>query len=234
MTWLPSWIPASTRLHLAETWYRAAHPRLLAALVIATGDIEAARDATSEAFTRALQHRARVHAMDAPEAWVHRVGINLLRRRHRRRILEERLLRRQRLEPAPPPQVAPEVWDALASLPLRPRQALALRYLLGMTQAEVADAMGVAPGTAAATLHQRGETSPIGGYPDPTAASVEHGPVPAVDRLGRRVEVPHGRHSLAAAPPGDGCSNSPTFVASDRAAATTGTVVNITGGSVID
>jgi hypothetical protein len=74
----------------------------------------------------------------------------------------------------------------------------------------------------------------IGGYPDPTAASVEHGPVPAVDRLGRRVEVPHGRHSLAAAPPGDGCSNSPTFVASDRAAATTGTVVNITGGSVID
>jgi DNA-directed RNA polymerase specialized sigma24 family protein len=63
------------------------------------------------------------------------------------------LLRRQRLEPAPPPQVATEVWDALASLPLRQRQALALRYLLGMTQAEVAEAMGVAAGTAAATLH---------------------------------------------------------------------------------
>jgi len=91
--------------------------------------------------------------MDAPEAWVHRVGINVLRRRHRRRILEERLLRRQRPEPAPPPQVATEVWDALASLPLRQRQALALRYLLGMTQAEVAAAMGVAPGTAGATLH---------------------------------------------------------------------------------
>jgi RNA polymerase sigma-70 factor (ECF subfamily) len=136
-----------------ETWYRAAHPRLLAALVVATGDIEVARDATSEAFTRAFQHWPRVRTMDAPEAWVHRVGINVLRRRHRRRILEERLLRRQRLEPAPPPQVAPEVWDALASLPLRQRQALALRYLLGMTQAEVAEAMGVVPGTAAATLH---------------------------------------------------------------------------------
>jgi RNA polymerase sigma factor (sigma-70 family) len=91
--------------------------------------------------------------MDAPEAWVHRVGINVLRRRHRRRILEERLLRRQRPEPVAPPQVVPEVWDALASLSLRQRQALALRYLLGMTQAEVAEAMGVAPGTAAATLH---------------------------------------------------------------------------------
>jgi RNA polymerase sigma-70 factor (ECF subfamily) len=136
-----------------EAWYRAAHPRLLAALVVATGDLDAARDATSEAFTRALQHWPRVHAMDAPEAWVHRVGINVLRRRHRRRILEERLLRRQRVEPAAPPQVATEIWDALAALPLRQRQALALRYLLGMTQAEVAEAMGVVPGTAAATLH---------------------------------------------------------------------------------
>jgi len=57
------------------------------------------------------------------------------------------------VEPVPPPQVASEVWDAMALLPFRQRQALALRYLLGMTQAEVADAMGVAPGTAAATLH---------------------------------------------------------------------------------
>jgi RNA polymerase sigma-70 factor, ECF subfamily len=136
-----------------ETWYRSAHPRLLAALVVATGDIEAARDAASEAFTRALQHWSRVHDMDSPEAWVHRVGINAVRRRHRRRVLEERLLRRQRVEPEPPPQIAPEVWDALASLPLRQRQAVALRYLLGMTQAEVAEAMGVAPGTAAAALH---------------------------------------------------------------------------------
>src|ERR687897_3102854 len=136
-----------------ETWYRAAHPRLLATLVVASGDIEAARDATAEAFTRALERWSRVQAMDAPEAWVHRVGVNVLRRRHRRRILEERLLRRHRLEPAPPPQVAPEVWDAMALLPFRQRQALALRYLLGMTQADVADAMGVAPGTAAATLH---------------------------------------------------------------------------------
>jgi RNA polymerase sigma-70 factor, ECF subfamily len=136
-----------------ETWYRAAHPRLLAALIVTVGDIDAARDATSEAFTRALQHWPRVLAMESPEAWVHRVAINVVRRNQRRRVLEERLLRRQRQEPAPSPQVAPEVWEALAALPLRQRQAVALRYLLGMTQADVAAAMGVAPGTAAATLH---------------------------------------------------------------------------------
>jgi len=136
-----------------ETWYRATHPRVLAALVVTIGDVDMARDATSEAFTRALHHWSRVHAMESPEAWVHRVAINVVRRSRRRQLLEERLLRRQRLEPPPPPQVAPEVWDALAALPLRQRQAVALRYLLGMTQADVAAAMGVAPGTAAATLH---------------------------------------------------------------------------------
>ena len=136
-----------------ETWYRAAHPRLLAALLVATGDLDTARDATAEAFTRALQNWSRVQVMDSPEAWLHRVGTNIVRRRHRRQMLEERLLRRQRPEVAAPPQVAPEVWHAVASLPLRQRQAIALRYLLGLTQADVADAMGVAPGTAAATLH---------------------------------------------------------------------------------
>jgi RNA polymerase sigma-70 factor, ECF subfamily len=136
-----------------EAWYRAAHPRLLAALVVTVGDLDVARDATSEAFTRALQHWSRVQAMESPEAWVHRVAINVVRRSRRRQVLEERLLRRQRWEPRPPPQVAPEVWEALASLPLRQRQAIALRYLLGMTQREVAAAMEVAPGTAAATLN---------------------------------------------------------------------------------
>jgi predicted DNA-binding protein (UPF0251 family) len=88
-----------------------------------------------------------------PRRGVHRVAVNVLRRRNRRQILEERFLRRQRPELAPPPQIASGLWDAMESLPFRQRQALALRYLLGMTQAEVADAMGVAPGTAAATLH---------------------------------------------------------------------------------
>src|ERR687892_2598190 len=53
----------------------------------------------------------------------------------------------------PPTQLSPDVWDALAALPSRQREAIALRYLLDLTQADVADAMGVAPGTAAATLH---------------------------------------------------------------------------------
>jgi RNA polymerase sigma factor (sigma-70 family) len=136
-----------------ETWYRATHPRLLATLTLMSGDIEAARDATAEAFIRALERWPRVCRMDAPEAWVHRVGVNVLRRWHKRRIVEERLLRRRSPEPEPPSQLSPDVWDAVVALPSRQREAIALRYLLDLTQADVAEAMGVAPGTAAATLH---------------------------------------------------------------------------------
>jgi RNA polymerase sigma factor (sigma-70 family) len=51
-----------------------------------------------------------------------------------------------------PPELHPEVWDAVRSLPVRQREAIALRYLLDMSEAAVADAMGIAVGTASATL----------------------------------------------------------------------------------
>src|SRR5918994_1982424 len=136
-----------------ETWYRSAHPRLLATLTVISGDIETARDATAEAFTRALERWPRVPSTDVPEAWVQRVGVSVLRRWHRRRVVEERRPPPHAPEPAPPAQLGPDVWDALAALPSRQREAIALRYLLDLTQADVAEAMGVAPGTAAATLH---------------------------------------------------------------------------------
>jgi RNA polymerase sigma factor (sigma-70 family) len=45
-----------------------------------------------------------------------------------------------------------EVWDAVRALPPRQRLAIALRYGAGCTEAEVATAMGIAVGTASATL----------------------------------------------------------------------------------
>lgn len=45
-----------------------------------------------------------------------------------------------------------ELWSAVRSLPERQRLAIALRYVADLTEAEVAEAMGVRPGTVAATL----------------------------------------------------------------------------------
>jgi RNA polymerase sigma factor (sigma-70 family) len=117
-------------------------------------DLELARDVTAEAFARALERWDRVGSMSSPGGWTYRVALNVLRRRLRRGALEERLLRRAPgREPPPLTDQGVGVWEAVASLPPRTRTAVALRYLGGLTEAEVADAMGVAPGTVAATLH---------------------------------------------------------------------------------
>ena len=137
-----------------ETWYRAEHPKLLAALAVVAGDVDVAREVAAEAFARALERWERVAAMDSPGGWTYRVGLNLVRRRARRAALERRLL--LRMAPTPSisvPVPAVEVWEAVTALPPRMRTAVALRYLGGLTEAEVAAAMGVSSGTVAGTLH---------------------------------------------------------------------------------
>jgi RNA polymerase sigma-70 factor (ECF subfamily) len=136
-----------------ESWYRAEHPRVLAALSVVAGDVDVANEVTAEAFARALERWDRVGSMDSPGGWTYRVALNVLRRRARRASLERRLLRRVASPPGSVPAHAVEVWQAVTALPPRMRSAVALRYLGGLTEAEVAEAMGVAPGTVAATLH---------------------------------------------------------------------------------
>lgn len=134
-----------------EIWYRSSAPRLVAALAVVAGDADVGREVAAEACTRALERWDRVSAMPSPEAWAHRVGVNLIRRRWRRAAIEQRLTRTEPSAVAPA-SLAPEVWLAVRTLPLRQRHAVALRYVLDLTQEQVAEAMGVAPGTAAATL----------------------------------------------------------------------------------
>lgn len=52
-----------------------------------------------------------------------------------------------------PPELDLELWEAVRDLPERMRTAVALRYVADLTEREVADIMGIAAGTVAATLH---------------------------------------------------------------------------------
>jgi RNA polymerase sigma-70 factor (ECF subfamily) len=135
-------------------WYGLEHDRLLTSMTLLLGELEAARDVTSEAFARALAHWERVRMMGNPRGWLYQVALNLVRRSWRRRRLERRAWERV-TDRAPPEMVPPErgdLWQAVQALPSRARQAVVLRYVAGFTQAEVAQRMGIAPGTAAATL----------------------------------------------------------------------------------
>ena len=134
------------------SWYEHEHPRVLGVLCALSGELDASRDATDEAFVRALARWPRVRKMESPGGWTYRVALNELRRSLRKR-------RRDRIEAStaprvPLPETDPELWDLVRRLPERQRVAIVLRYVADLPEQAVAEAMGVRRSTAASTLTQ--------------------------------------------------------------------------------
>jgi RNA polymerase sigma-70 factor (ECF subfamily) len=140
-----------------DTWYVHAYPRVHTAVRLAVGEADLADEATAEAFARALLHWSKVRDAVSPQAWVYTVAMNQTRSVLRRRSIERRWLRRQAAEPVadqqPPTEPDDALWQAVGQLPLRARTAVALRYVGDLSEAEVAEVMGIARGTVAATLN---------------------------------------------------------------------------------
>lgn len=142
--------------HGFEEWYRSVYPSVRAAVIVVAGDVGIAEDAVADAFAEALHRWSDVQVMESPAGWVFAVARNRVRRHHRRRAREAVLLRRMTKGPdaSSTPDIDPQLWAAVKSLPERQRAVIGLRYVEDLTQAQVADRIGVAPGTAAALLHQ--------------------------------------------------------------------------------
>jgi RNA polymerase sigma factor (sigma-70 family) len=138
-----------------DEWYQLEWPRLVATFTLASGERELGREIAAEALTRALERWDRVGGMASPGGWTYRVGINLLRRHHRRLSMERRAS--ARLAAASVTTVLPddsvELWCAVAALPTRERTAVALRYGAGLTEPEIAAVLRIATGTVSATLN---------------------------------------------------------------------------------
>jgi hypothetical protein len=56
-----------------DAWYFREHDRMIATLVLTTGEIDLAVEGVDEACSRALERWNRVGAMDSPSGWVYRV-----------------------------------------------------------------------------------------------------------------------------------------------------------------
>jgi len=134
-----------------EAWYRQAHPRLGTSLALVLGDVGLAQESADEAFARALERWDRVATMESPTGWVYRVAFNEARRRLRRAGLERRLLRKHRWSSVDPP--AGEMWEIVAGLPTRQRQAVVLRHVGQLREAEIGAAMGISRGAVSSSLH---------------------------------------------------------------------------------
>ncbi len=122
------------------------------AVAVAVRDRDLAREAVDEAMVRAYRHWSSVSAMSNPRGWVYRVAINWAKTRLRRRSIAARL-RPPSLPPIAEPQLPdPEVVAAVRALPPDQRDVIVARYLFDMSQAEIAEAFGIKPGTVKSRL----------------------------------------------------------------------------------
>jgi RNA polymerase sigma factor (sigma-70 family) len=137
-----------------EEWYAREHPRVLAAMAARAGDVRMAEEVTAEAFTRALERWERVREMESPGGWVHRVATNLVKRRKRRQLVEQTLLRREAPEPAAPAMVDSELWEAVRALSPRQRTAIIYRFVGDLPHKKIAEAMSCSEEAARRNVHE--------------------------------------------------------------------------------
>lgn len=117
------------------------------------GNQELAADATDEAFARALERWDRVSSMDNPSGWVFRVGQNWAQRRRWRTKRESDLHRQTRPQAVHSDYYAdPDLATALMSLPMKQRSVVVLRHLLGYSERETAEILGISTGTVKSRL----------------------------------------------------------------------------------
>jgi RNA polymerase sigma-70 factor (ECF subfamily) len=139
-----------------DAWYDREHDRMVATLLLTTGNLELAVEGVDEACSRALERWPRVSIMDSPSGWVYRVAMNHASRLARRQKTEARLFRK--MVPQPDlPGPAGEIWELVESLPQRQRQVVMLRYVAELPEGEIAAALGISRGTVSSTLHDARE-----------------------------------------------------------------------------
>jgi len=122
-----------------------------------TGDRAAAEDIAAEALARAFARWARLQRHPSPEAWVLRATINLAVDRSRRRGNAASKAHQLGAAGAGGADVAGvgadllairmALTEALHRLPKRQRHVVAMRYLADMSEADVADALGISRGS---------------------------------------------------------------------------------------
>jgi RNA polymerase sigma-70 factor (ECF subfamily) len=135
---------------LIEQLYRERYVGFRNALAPVVGSRDAAHDVVQEAFARALLDAAMLRQKEAVAPWVWRIAFRLALRERARQGEVELPEDLSILDPERDPALA----AAVRSLPPKRRLVLFLRYYADFSYGEIAEALGVAEGTVAATLAQ--------------------------------------------------------------------------------
>lgn len=138
--------------------YRRYAPRVYAVVRRILGDEDLAQDSAQEAWVRAIRALPSFRGEARFSTWIHRIAVNaalqLLRRHETLRRREGEGLPEEAPLPPPPGDVLLEarLEQALACLPPGMRQVLILHDVEGYTHEEIAELLGVTPGTSKSQL----------------------------------------------------------------------------------
>ena len=140
-------------------YLHARQPTLMRTAYLLTGDHHQAQDVLQTALAKLYLAWDKVHERNAVDAYVRRIIVNenvsLWRRGWRRReVAAERL-------PEPPAQedryddgTGAALWRAVQTLPAKARAVVVLRYYEQLSEAEVADLLGISTGTVKSQCHR--------------------------------------------------------------------------------
>jgi RNA polymerase sigma-70 factor (sigma-E family) len=137
------------------------HAGLYRTAFLLTGNHHSAQDAVQSTLVKVYLSWNRVRRADRPVAYVHRMLANEVASMHRRRAAAEVPTERPQDLPSARHQAGPEerlvqaqtLWGALQNLTERQRAVVVLRYYADLSEAEIADTLGIAPGTVKAHAH---------------------------------------------------------------------------------
>lgn len=136
-----------------EGFYRRAWHEVHRAVAVGVGNVDLANEAVDEAMVRAYERWGEVSGLENPEGWVYRVAMNWARS-WLRRLRHRSNLELPEIGVDDPDVVDPRVMSAVHRLTYRHREVVVARYVLGMSEAEMADALGVPKGTVKSRLHR--------------------------------------------------------------------------------
>ncbi|RCH65310.1 SigE family RNA polymerase sigma factor [Streptomyces sp. SDr-06] len=138
--------------HLTET-YRAHYRSLLGLAALLLDDTASCEDVVQEAFIRVHSARSRVREPEKTLAYLRQTVVNLSRSALRRRILGLKLLSKPMPDMASAEEGAYDQLErdalikAMRGLQRRQREVLVLRYFADMTEAQVAETLGISLGS---------------------------------------------------------------------------------------
>jgi RNA polymerase sigma factor (sigma-70 family) len=134
-----------------EAVYRTRFRAFLLSVTALLGDGEAALDAIQDAFALALKRRRSFRGEGSVEAWLWPIVLNIAR--DRRRSGQRPIPLRESQTLAEANGSDDDLRASLLALPERQRLAVFLRYYADLSYDEIAAALGVRPGTVAASLY---------------------------------------------------------------------------------